>query len=69
MATTSPTDGSRKLPAYVVCDTALRFQRGRLQLSAGINNLFNEVYSTVGYSATYYPMSERNYYVELRWQF
>ena len=58
-----------QLPSYVVCDTALRFQMGGLQLSAGINNLFNEVYSTIGYSATYYPMPERNYYAELRWRF
>ena len=58
-----------QLPSYLVCDTALRFQKGALQLSIGVNNIFNEVYSTVGYSATYYPMPERNYYVELRARF
>ncbi|MEO8627356.1 MAG: TonB-dependent receptor [Betaproteobacteria bacterium] len=54
------------LPSYVVCDTAVRLQRGRFELSVGINNLFNQVYSTIGYSATYYPMPDRNFYVQLR---
>jgi iron complex outermembrane recepter protein len=59
----------RRLPAYVVCDTKLRVQRGAFELSAGINNLFNEVYSTIAYSETYYPMPERNYYVALSARF
>jgi iron complex outermembrane receptor protein len=58
-----------ELPAYVVFDTAVRFEKGRLQLSVGINNLFNRVYSTVAYSGTYYPMPERNYYIGLRYKF
>ena len=56
------------LPSYTVCDTAVHLQRGRFEVSAGINNLFNEIYSTVAYSATYYPMPERNYYLQLRWR-
>lgn len=54
------------LSAYVVCDTVLRLERGKWQLTAGINNLFNEIYSTVGYSGTFYPMPERNYYLAVR---
>ncbi len=54
------------LAAYVVCDTVLRLERGKWQVTAGINNLFNEIYSTVGYSGTFYPMPERNYYLALR---
>jgi len=52
-----------------VFEHALRFHKGRLQLSVGINNLFNRVYSTVAYSGTYYPMPERNYYIGLRYKF
>jgi len=57
------------LPAYTVWDTAIRFEHGAFQLALGVNNLFNEVYSTVAYSATYYPMPERNYYAALRARF
>jgi len=55
------------LPSYLVVDTALRFTRGNTQISVGINNLFNEVYSTIAYSGTYYPMPGRNYYLQLQW--
>ena len=55
-----------RLPAYTVWDTALRIEGRGLQVSAGINNLFNEVYSTLAFSETYYPMPERNFYVALR---
>jgi outer membrane receptor protein involved in Fe transport len=58
-----------ELPAYAVFDTAVRFQKGGLQLSIGINNLFNRVYSAVGYSGSLYPMPERNYYIGLRYKF
>jgi outer membrane receptor protein involved in Fe transport len=38
-----------------------------MQFSVGVNNVFNEVYSTVAYSGTYYyPMPGRNFYVELQ---
>jgi len=50
-----------------VVDTALRFIRGKTQISVGINNIFNEVYSTVAYSGTYYPMPGRNFYLEVQW--
>jgi outer membrane receptor protein involved in Fe transport len=54
------------LPAYTVCDLVMRAEHRGLQLMAGINNLFGAVYSTVGYSGTYYPMPERNFYLSLR---
>ncbi|MCW5623506.1 MAG: TonB-dependent receptor [Burkholderiales bacterium] len=57
------------LPAYTVYDTALRWEHGKVQVTAGIRNLFNEIYSTVGYSASYYPMPERNYYLSARLRF
>ena len=57
------------LPRYLVVDTALRVSLGTAELSAGINNLTNRAYSTLGYSATYYPMPERNGFVRLRFGF
>jgi iron complex outermembrane recepter protein len=58
-----------KLPSYTVCDLAVRVPKGRWLWSAVVNNLFNEVYSTVGYSQTYYPMPGRNVYLEARYRF
>ena len=55
-----------QLPAYTVVDTAWQVALGQAELAFGINNLFNRAYSTLGYSATYYPMPERNAYLRLR---
>lgn len=57
-----------RLPAYAVWDAALHWERGRLRLSCGVNNLFDRAYSTIAYSGTLYPMPERNAWVALRWQ-
>ncbi len=57
------------LPRYLVVDTAVRMTLGAAEVSAGINNLTNRAYSTLGYSATYYPMPERNAFVRLRFGF
>ena len=57
------------LPRYLVVDMAIRVGIGTAELSAGINNLTNRAYSTLGYSATYYPMPERNAFVRLRFGF
>ena len=43
--------------------------RGRWLWSAVVSNLFDEVYSTIGYSATYYPMPGRSFYLEARYRF
>ncbi|MBX9632646.1 MAG: TonB-dependent receptor [Burkholderiales bacterium] len=58
-----------KLPSYVVCDLAVRVPQGRWLWSAVAANLFDEVYTTVGYSATYYPMPGRSFYLEGRYRF
>lgn len=58
-----------ELPAYVVCDLALRVPQGNWLWSAVAANLFDEVYSTVGYSATYYPMPGRSVHLEARYRF
>ncbi len=58
-----------KLDAYSVFDSKVtyEFRKGR-KLFFGINNIFNELYSTVAYSQTYYPMPTRNYYCGIRWK-
>ncbi len=56
------------LESYTVCDAVVRFERDGAQVSFGVNNLFNEVYSTVAFSGTYYPMPARTFYVALRWR-
>ncbi|MFN0159697.1 MAG: TonB-dependent receptor [Burkholderiales bacterium] len=57
------------LPRYLIVDAALRVGIGAAELTVGINNLTNRAYSTLGYSATYYPMPERNAFVRLRFGF
>lgn len=56
----------RKLEAYSVVNAkaGYTFKQDR-KLSCGVNNLFDEHYSTIAYSETYYPMPTRNYYCEL----
>lgn len=58
-----------KLDSYTLVDTAVRYQFKKLELTAGINNLFNEVYTTRVYSQTFYPMPDRNGFVRLRLKF
>jgi len=59
-----------KLDGYTVIDSKLTWKprRGRTA-QCGIRNLFNELYSTVAYSETYYPMPTRNYFCSLEWVF
>jgi outer membrane receptor protein involved in Fe transport len=56
-----------KLDPYLVCDTRATYQYGGFKLFAGINNLFDEMYSTVAYSEAYYPMPGRNFYTGVSW--
>ncbi len=58
-----------KLPAYTVVDTRIRYRHGDLSLFAGINNLFDTVYSTVSFGETFYPMPGRNAYAGLSMKF
>jgi outer membrane receptor protein involved in Fe transport len=57
------------LPAHTVWDLALRRAWRGLRLSIGVNNLFDEVYSVLGYSASYYPMPGRNLHLSLQYDF
>lgn len=54
-----------RLPSYTLVDTALRYSWSAFNLTVGVNNLFDRAYSTLAYSATYYPMPERNVYARL----
>lgn len=58
-----------RLPAYTLCNLRVRVHRGRYEAFAGINNLFNEIYSTIAYSNTVYPMPERHAYAGVRIDF
>ena len=55
------------LDPYLVCDTRATYQYRGVKLFAGINNMFDEIYSTVAYSEAYYPMPGRNYYAGVAW--
>jgi outer membrane receptor protein involved in Fe transport len=55
-----------QVPAYTVVDALWQLDLGQAELSLGINNLFNRAYSTLGYSASYYPMPERAVHARLR---
>lgn len=57
------------LPSYTVCDLSYSIRAGAATMSAGIDNVFNRVYSTLAYSETYYPMPERTAWVALAWRF
>lgn len=58
-----------KLDAYFVCDSKLTYEYNNLIIFIGINNLFNELYSTTAYSEQYYPMPERTIYGGIRWTY
>ena len=51
-----------QVDSYTVVDTKFTWVWGKLRLLGGINNVFDEVYSTSVYSNTFYPMPSRNYY-------
>ncbi len=58
------------LPSYTTCDLSARWTpQRRIELFVGVDNLFNEIYSTVGYSATVYPMPERHAHAGIRLSF
>ena len=63
------TDNDRyeKLDDFIVFDGKLSYEYKSLIIFAGINNLFNELYSTSAYSEQYYPMPERTIYGGIRW--
>ncbi len=58
-----------KLDDYTVFDSKLTYEYKGVKLFAGVNNMFNELYSTVAYRETYYPMPTRNFYGGMEWRF
>jgi outer membrane receptor protein involved in Fe transport len=58
-----------KLDGYALWDAKVIFQRKGLKVFAGVNNIFNRLYSHVAYSEIYYPMPERNFYGGVEWVF
>ena len=58
-----------KLDGYAVLDAKVWYQVKGVKVFAGVNNVLNELYSTVAYSEVYYPMPERNYYGGVAWTF
>jgi outer membrane receptor protein involved in Fe transport len=65
------TDNDRyeKLDDAIVFDTKLTYEYKSMIIFAGINNMFNELYSTSAYSEQYYPMPERTIYGGIRWTY
>jgi outer membrane receptor protein involved in Fe transport len=57
----------RRLPAHDVWDLAVHHQAGDWAWRLGVRNLFNRVYSSTGYSETYYPMPGRQAHLALSW--
>jgi iron complex outermembrane receptor protein len=49
------------LAPYTVIDSKLTYQYKDLTLFIGINNIFDELYSTAAYGESYYPMPGRNF--------
>ena len=56
------------LDSYTVVDTVWRYERGPLDVSWGITNVFDELYTTKGYRQTVYPMPGRGGYVAVNWR-
>ncbi len=57
------------LDAYGVVDGKLTYTRDRFKIFVGVNNILDEVYSTLAYSETYYPMPTRHVYGRVEWRF
>ncbi len=57
----------RKLGDYMVFDSKLTWRHENWTVFAGINNIFNKLYSTSAYSEQYYPMPDRNIFGGVRW--
>lgn len=58
-------DGLPALPGYEVMDLKLRWKRRHVEISAGVANVLDAVYTTAGYSGLVYPMPPRSYQLEL----
>jgi outer membrane receptor protein involved in Fe transport len=58
-----------KIDAYQVFDIKATYTYKWLQVFGGINNLFDELYSTAAFSESYFTMPTRNYYAGARFTF
>jgi len=55
-------DKYKKLDDYFVFNGKISYEYRQYKVFAGVNNIFDEMYSTIAYSNTYYPMPARNFY-------
>lgn len=58
-----------KLASYTTTDAKLTYQRDKVEVFLSVINLFNEMYSTSGYSGTFYPMPDRNFLAGVKWHY
>jgi outer membrane receptor protein involved in Fe transport len=58
-----------KIASYEVYDLKVTYTHDEIRLFAGVNNIFDEKYTTIAYSETYYPMPERNFYAGMEFIF
>ena len=58
-----------KLESYATVDVKLSYEYKTLKILAGVNNLFDELYSTSAYSESYYPMPALNAYAGVEWRY
>jgi iron complex outermembrane receptor protein len=60
-------DRFAELAPYQVFDAKLTYTFKKFKVFGGVNNIFNELYETVAFSESYFPMPTRNYYAGLEW--
>ncbi len=58
-----------KLESYQVVDAKLSYEYKWMTLFAGVNNIFNDLYTTSAYSEYYYTMPTCNAYAGLSWRY
>jgi outer membrane receptor protein involved in Fe transport len=60
-------DRFAKLDPYQVFDAKLTYTYKKISLFGGVNNIFNELYETLAFSESYFPMPTRNFYGGVAW--
>ena len=58
-----------KIDPYQVYDLKITYTWKGFKVFGGINNIFDEFYSTVAFSETYYTMPTRNFYAGMQFSF
>ncbi|MGA1791334.1 MAG: TonB-dependent receptor [bacterium] len=58
-----------KLGGYEVLDLKFTYECKGWKVFTGINNIFDEYYSTIAYSGVHYPMPTRNLFGGIQWHF